>query len=157
MFAATPRFSSRVSNFAAAASLARREIDIRELLPAVVGDNKTGHHCPSARIATSPTASSLPSLINRASAMRSRAGGFVRKLIVRLVVTASGTQPIADNTGYIAKSPSAIIVAPETAPRPSPEGLKAAESTSLGAFVNPCLNVCGQLSFTFAPIDLTTK
>src|SRR5262249_28549554 len=53
---------------------------------------------PSAWMATSPTASCLPSLSRRASAIRSPGGGFLRKLIVRLVVTASGTQPMADKT-----------------------------------------------------------
>ena len=37
--------------------------------------------------------------------------------MVRLVVTASGTQPIADSTAtYMAKSASAIMIGPETVP-----------------------------------------
>lgn len=37
--------------------------------------------------------------------------------MLKLVVTASGTQPIADKTArYMAKSPSAIIVAPDSVP-----------------------------------------
>ena len=42
---------------------------------------------------------------------------FRRKLMVRLVVTASGTQPIADRTArYMVKSASAIMIGPETVP-----------------------------------------
>jgi hypothetical protein len=43
--------------------------------------------------------------------------GLLRKLMVRLVVTASGTQPIAESTAiYIAKSASDIMVAPDSVP-----------------------------------------
>lgn len=47
------------------------------------------------RISTSPTANRLPSFINLASARRSAAPGLRRKLMLRLVVTASATRPIA--------------------------------------------------------------
>ena len=64
-----------------------------------------------------PTASRLPSLSSRHSARRSRWAGLRRKLMLRLVVTASGTGPIeARMPTYIAKSASAIMVGPEMVP-----------------------------------------
>src|SRR5262249_27813503 len=66
---------------------------------------------------TSPVASRLPSLSSRASPVRSRGAGLRRKLMLRLMVTASGTGPIAPSTAtYMAKSASAIMVGPEIVP-----------------------------------------
>src|SRR6187455_513986 len=58
----------------------------------------TGSSAPSELMVTSPTASRLPSLSSRHSAMRSRAAGLRRKLMSRLIVTASGTGPIEAST-----------------------------------------------------------
>src|SRR5258705_3589335 len=72
---------------------------------------------PTDQIATSPTAKRLPSFINFASARRSAALGLRKKLMLRLVVTASGTTPIDDSTAtYMAKSASAIMVGPDMVP-----------------------------------------
>ena len=66
---------------------------------------------------TSPTAKRLPSFINFASARRSAAPGLRKKLMLRLVVTASGTGPIEASTAtYMAKSASAIMVGPDMVP-----------------------------------------
>src|SRR5260221_237526 len=54
---------------------------------------------------TSPTASRLPSLSRCASANRSRGPGLRRRLMLRLVVPASGTGPMAASTAtYMSKS-----------------------------------------------------
>src|SRR5207253_2030926 len=66
---------------------------------------------------TSPVASRLPSLSSHASARRSRGAALRKKLMLRLMVTASGTGPMAASTAtYMAKSASAIIVGPEIVP-----------------------------------------
>src|SRR5690242_14723454 len=55
--------------------------------------------------------------MSRTWAMRSRCAGLRRKLILRFVVTASGTGPIEASTAtYIAKSVRPIIVGPEIVP-----------------------------------------
>src|SRR5262249_42977602 len=77
----------------------------------------TGSVSPCEQMVTSPVASRLPSLRSRASAMRSRGAGLRKKLMLRLMVTASGTGPIAASTAtYMAKSASAIMVGPEIVP-----------------------------------------
>src|SRR3954471_12925900 len=77
----------------------------------------TSSSSPSERICTSPTARRLPSLISLHSAIRSFRAGLRRKLMLRLVVTASGTGPTEASTAtYIAKSVSPIIVGPEIVP-----------------------------------------
>src|SRR5258707_10443274 len=53
----------------------------------------TSSTAPRDRIAPSPTAKRLPSFINFASARRSAAPGRRKKLMLRLVVTASGAEP----------------------------------------------------------------
>lgn len=56
----------------------------------------TGLSVPSENIDTSPIANDFPSFNNLHFPRRSLpAGGFVRKLIFRLVVTASATSPIS--------------------------------------------------------------
>src|SRR3984885_8617366 len=67
---------------------------------------------------TSPTASRLPSFKSLAAARTSWPGWPLRrKLMLRFVVTARPTGPIADSsTTYRAKSASAISVGPETVP-----------------------------------------
>src|SRR5262249_22920625 len=91
--------------------------------PPAAGVNKaprrraTGPSSPSERMVTSPVTSRLPSFSSRASALRSRRAGFRRKLMLRLMVTASGTGPTAPSTAtYMAKSASAIMVGPEIVP-----------------------------------------
>src|SRR6185312_315119 len=77
----------------------------------------TGSSSPSAQMVTAPTAKRLPSLRISQSARRAPGAGFLRKLILRLVVTASGTQPIEASTAtYIATSASVIKVGPEIVP-----------------------------------------
>ena len=59
----------------------------------------------------------LADLISRASRDQVGRVGLRRKLMLRLVVTASGCRPIAENTAtYIAKSASTIMVGPEIVP-----------------------------------------
>src|SRR3981189_3299219 len=88
---------------------------------------------PDSRL-TSPTASRLPSFTSFAAASTSCPGRPLRrKLMLRFVVTARTTGPIADSsTTYIAKSANATSVSPDTvAPvrgalggdGPRPEGL----------------------------------
>src|SRR6516165_4714083 len=77
----------------------------------------TGSVSPCEQMVTSPVASRLPSLSNRASARRSRGAALRKKLMLRLMVTANGTGPIAASTAtYIARSASAIMVGPEIVP-----------------------------------------
>src|SRR5436190_22023564 len=59
----------------------------------------------------------VPSLSSRHSASSARGPGFFRKWMLRLVVTASGTQPIEASTAtYIVASARIIMVVPERVP-----------------------------------------
>ena len=68
--------------------------------------------------ATSPKANDFPTFNNRHTPMTSLSDdGFLRKLIVRPVVTASGTNPISlKMTTYRAKSATVISTGPDTVP-----------------------------------------
>src|SRR5262249_24365029 len=65
----------------------------------------TGSVSPCEQMVTSPVASRLPSLSSRASARRSRGAALRKKLMLRLMVTASGTGPIAASTPRTSQSP----------------------------------------------------
>src|SRR5215208_7009940 len=72
---------------------------------------------PSARIPTSPTARRLPSFMSRHSPISTPGGGFLRKLMFRFVVTASGTHPMdARMATYMVTSASCMRTGPETVP-----------------------------------------
>jgi len=65
----------------------------------------------------SPTAKALPILSILQRAIKARALGFLRKLIVRLVVTARGTSPMAPKSAtQIETSASCIIAGPKMVP-----------------------------------------
>ena len=68
-------------------------------------------------IVTSPTASCFPNFRILASAFRVPGSGLRKKLMFRLVVTASATVPIWPNSAaYMAVSTSVIMVGPEMVP-----------------------------------------